>query len=258
MDLNNEEWTPIGEKEGTAFCGEFNGNGKTISGLNIDKTQVVNDTSEFAGYYALFGHISTGTNIYDLTVSGSVNAPNAAGVVAYMDGGQLLTVNNEVAVQGTKVGNGKAGGVVCLANGTYCTITDCKNNGEISEVENGRGSVGGIVAYVNGPVTIESCYNHAIINAPNGTNVGGIIGYTDPASQPVTVIGCFNRNLVTGGKYVGGIVGAASSPESTYYYCDNSGKITAREYAGGIAGAFANATATECTNAGDMVEPTEA
>ena len=37
IDLNNEEWTPIGTNSTVAFRGTFDGNGQTISNLKITK-----------------------------------------------------------------------------------------------------------------------------------------------------------------------------------------------------------------------------
>ena len=88
IDLNNQAWTPIGNENGPdaelAFSGTFNGDGYTVSGLNVPDTY-------FPG---LFGQISTSAAVQNLIVKGSVTGGDeaieiwveAAGVAAYNDG----------------------------------------------------------------------------------------------------------------------------------------------------------------------------
>lgn len=88
IDLNNQAWTPIGNENGfdaeLAFSGTFNGDGYTVSGLNVPDTY-------FPG---LFGQISTSAVVQNLIVKGSVTGGDeasgtwaeAAGVAAYNDG----------------------------------------------------------------------------------------------------------------------------------------------------------------------------
>ena len=88
IDLNNQAWTPIGNENGfdaeLAFSGTFNGDGYTVSGLNVPDTY-------FPG---LFGQISTSAVVQNLIVKGSVTGGDeasgtwveAAGVAAYNGG----------------------------------------------------------------------------------------------------------------------------------------------------------------------------
>ena len=88
IDLNNQAWMPIGNENGfdaeLAFSGTFNGDGYTVSGLNVPDTY-------FPG---LFGQISTSAVVQNLIVKGSVTGGDeasgtwaeAAGVAAYNDG----------------------------------------------------------------------------------------------------------------------------------------------------------------------------
>lgn len=88
IDLNNQAWTPIGNENGVdaelVFSGTFDGDGYTVSGLNVPDTY-------FPG---LFGQISTNAKVQNLIVKGSVTGGGvafdiwgeAAGVAAYNDG----------------------------------------------------------------------------------------------------------------------------------------------------------------------------
>lgn len=64
VDLGDQLWTPIGDKLRSEFKGEFDGNGKTVSGLKIETDQPD---------WALFGHVTSGT-VKNLTVKGSVKS----------------------------------------------------------------------------------------------------------------------------------------------------------------------------------------
>ena len=63
IDLNNEEWTPIGPSESSAYTGTFDGQGHTVRNLSI-----TGDVKR-AG---LFGCVIGGA-IRKLTVAGSVS-----------------------------------------------------------------------------------------------------------------------------------------------------------------------------------------
>ena len=106
-------WIPIGSN--SAFIGEFNGNGHTISDLTIDG---------IGGYtnYGLFGQTAAGAEITDLFVKGLTLTKSAP------DGGL-----------GTIVGT-MAGGTIsgCVASGTLTTTaTDCMTGGLVGKLTGG-------------------------------------------------------------------------------------------------------------------------
>ena len=85
IDLSGiKDWAPIGKDADHPFKGTFNGDGYTVSGLNVPDTY-------FPG---LFGQISTSAVVQNLIVKGSVTGGDeasgtwaeAAGVAAYNDG----------------------------------------------------------------------------------------------------------------------------------------------------------------------------
>lgn len=101
IDLGNQAWTPIGNENGfaakLAFSGTFNGDGYTVSGLNVPDTY-------FPG---LFGQISKIAAVQNLIVKGSVTVGENA------DGGY-----------------GGGGGVVCDNNGT---VQNCGFYGSVNK-----------------------------------------------------------------------------------------------------------------------------
>lgn len=117
IDLNNQVWTPIGNGNSVfAFSGTFNGDGYTISGLNVPDTNAP----------GLFGYIF-GT-VQNLIVKGSVTVGENA-----------------------DDGCGEGGGVVCDNNGTvqncgfYGSVNDktgyLAEDGAVGGVSSGSGKV---------------------------------------------------------------------------------------------------------------------
>ncbi len=228
IDLNNQDWTPIGlyhnisdtdftKKE---FSGTFDGQNHTISGLMISC-----DNGK-SSYRALFGYVKDGT-IKNLTVEGTVNACDSAGVVGALCGGTIENVTNEVNVSVSKAtpqGTGDkanekpqakvAGIVTAVKNGNASVVKDCINKGAItSTATNANDAVGGIVAWQQSSnLTIENCTNSGKITAVSTQNAGGIVGHS--ASEAVketaakaTITNCTNTGNVSGGKNNGAIVG---------------------------------------------------
>lgn len=243
IDLKNEEWTPIGQKEGNKFKGVFDGNNKTISGLSITENNVAVTDPNFDHYVGLFGAIDGGT-VKNLTVSGAVKGKAAAGIVARMESGLIENCTSNVTVEGTN--NGKAGGIVCLANVNECTIKNCNNYGKVSGIT--TGGVAGIAAYVNKNTTIENCTNHADVGSATDRYSGGIAGYLTTGAA-INIKGCENKGAVVAYEQAGGIVGITTQV-SIIENCTNSGAISAGDggFAGGIAGSTSQSTVKNCKN----------
>ena len=247
IDLNNEEWTPIGQKAGNKFAGVFDGNNKTISGLFITENNIAVTDTAFDKYVGLFGAIAGGT-VKNLTISGSVTGKNAAGIVARMESGTIENCESNVTVVGTNAG--KAGGIVCLTNTGNCTIKNCINNGNVSGVT--IGGVGGIAAYVNDNTTISNCTNNAKIGSDTDKYSGGIAGYVTTANgnyKNISIENCTNKKSVTAYQEAGGIVGIITEV-ANITDCSNSGAINAGQNGngGGIAGSTYQSSITDCRN----------
>ena len=191
---SSEEWEPIGNED-HRYTGTFDGNGKTISGFNIN--------SSSGNYQGLFGYLSTdGDNtgtVKDLTVSGNVSGYwYVGGVVGYNNGG---TVTGCIfSGSGTVTGTGDyVGGVVGDNRGS---VENCHNIGEVS-----GNRVGGVVGYNGG--NVENCYNTGTVTGTGTDNyVGGVVGLNRGI-----VTNCYNTGSVSG-SYVGGVVGLNFSSDS--------------------------------------------
>ncbi|MFI3295205.1 MAG: GLUG motif-containing protein, partial [Rikenellaceae bacterium] len=167
--------------------------------------------------------------------------------------------SEEVSFRGTFDGGGyevsglyvdEAGGYAGLFGYVYgATIKNLGVTGVISGTKN----VGGIVGYGFGPVTIENCYNKALVSSGDGGNLGGILGYVLAFNSYGSIINCYNsREVSSSGSNVGGIVGYSSYCNVTN--CYNRGEISSSsDNVGGIVGYGDNlGTISICYNSAEV------
>ena len=261
IDLSNQgNWNPIGNryalKDGTsvdttkndenkayrkAFKGTFDGQGHTISGLFINsnaenykapKAAPKDGNKNTSSYAALFGYVDKAT-VKDFTINGTVWGTDVAGVIGIL--GDKCTVdsvvsNVEVAgkagTNGEELLRGKVGGIVNMTKGDGSTITNCINNGTISNGLNQKGEgdyAGGIIALIqNKKITIENCKNTGDVTSA-GNTAGGIVGLASDQTKEdsdgitddnaLTIKGCENTGKVTNTAryYAGAIIGMCGS-----------------------------------------------
>ena len=228
IDLAGHAWTPIGNGSrfgsaaiGNQFKGTFDGNGKTISNLNINTTK----GTDFA--VGLFGVVNGGT-VKNLKLQKvAVDVPTsemAAGAVGMLTGG------------------GTVSGVEVLSG----HVAAIRGNGAIV----GRMIKGG---------TISGCKNYATVTG-TGANVGGIVGaaYYTAKGQTMTIKACGNYGTVTGtAGAVGGIVGLSAANVSN---CTNEADIKGNgaDVAGIVAEQQNAGSVTDCTNRGAVVNTSSA
>ena len=247
LDLGGETWSPIGkaikvEKQTivTAFCGTFDGNGKTISGLTID-----DQDNAYSGFFAAVD----GATIKNLTIEDAeISTTGKSGVLAGLVMGST-TIEN-VCVSGSVESADAAGGLVGYirnldsSHSSTVVFKDCINDASVKS----QSKTAGIAAHVEfiDTLVLEGCVNNGDITTVQTESTGkedadaaGILGYVMQANS-VTLRNCSNNGAITstmlqaGGKLnVGGIVSTAhaNSPHntiSTLENCTNSGKIVVR------------------------------
>lgn len=186
------------------FRGDFDGNGHTVT-LNL----------EGPGYLALFATLGDGASIHDLTVDGLVHSTgrNAAGMVAYIDWYNTVTINN------------------CVNKASVISNSD---------------NVAGIVGNSFGECHIENCFNKAPITT-TGNYCGGIVGYA--VSFSYGILNCENRGDIVCDSWGGGIAGRYGD---TIFNCANKGAITCSNRGGGVVGEANNAIVRNCFNTGAL------
>jgi len=191
IDLSNEAWTPIGDKDKDLyFTGALEGNGKKISGLDVAD-----------GDYVALISAAKDAVIRNLTVEGAVSGDNAAGIVARVEGNTLIeNCTSNVAVSGTT----KAGGIACNVTGADAKIINCVNNADVSCSRAAAGGVGGIVGYVNGDASVEiiNCTNNGNVTGTEDQTTGAVIGNAGGASKGM-IAGFKNTGVISGKNYVG-------------------------------------------------------
>lgn len=240
--------SPIGIEK-NPFTGVFDGNGHTISGLDI------------SGSYnlGLFGVIK-GATIQNLTVKGSVafdststGGNNIGGIIGFSH--MNSTVKNCVSyvdVTGPTTGNlYGCGGIIAKIGGTTVgtfTIENCVNYGSVS----GRQAVGGILGLdqhsgANSSTVIIGCKNYGTIKGTASCTAGVFGYYWVGVASDLTVKECANYGSIGGVGFTGGVIGAhlASTKTDTYAIDTdiselyNCGSVTGTAATtGGVIGSF--------------------
>ncbi len=219
-----------------SFGGGFDGNGHTISGL---------DLSEEASCQGLFRYIQKSGTVKNLHVQGNASAPDGQSVLGGIAGSNEGTIA-DCSFSGRIDGNMQTGGIAGV-NEADGSIYRCRVKGMVT----GREDTGGIAGRNSGMMT--GCVNQSRVNTvyeseqsgsvdltasldqenieSTTTNTGGITGSCTGILQ-----NCTNKGTV-GYPHVGYNVGGIAGTSSGYVEnCRNTGKIMGRKDTGGIAG----------------------
>ena len=256
IDLENEAWTPIGigkdtRKQDLPYSGTFDGNGHTISGLNV------NYRDKNGG---LFCYVMNAT-IKNLTVAGSVthssgNGVAYGGIVGYADSSTIENCTNRCTV----TGNLYAGGIVGWSEDS--DIIGCANFGNISSPFRSGGICGKVAGKKDADgidATIRDCYNVGMVS---GKYAGGITGQSDSGSIDILIANCYNVGSLHGSDYMGEIIGGPLSATSCttidncYYLptgnsASTSNRVIVKRTDSKTAAEFADGTVRELLKAGE-------
>ena len=244
-------WTPIGyatkaadgslSYSGTGFQGEFNGNGYTISGVNIDLAQTNLIT------VGLFGFVDTSAVVSNVKVEANVvGTASTSEYIGTLTGVNYGVVDNcEVTSTINISGALYVGGIVGQNNGN---LTDC--TADISIKAGNSNSNGYYVGGIAGQFVIGNMDNNTAkanieITSCNFCYVGGITGNAYGsfivANCDATIVVSANSSATS---YVGGVVGKVEDSDSEIAFDLNNttitGSITVKKanklYVGGITG----------------------
>ena len=244
--INVTNWTPIGQKgSDNKFAGTFDGNGQTVT-INGIKSDL---DPAFDGYAGFFGAVKDAT-IKNLTVAGTINGSDVAGVVARLDGAsKVINCINKANVTGTS----KAAGITVKIDGANVVIDDCTNDGEIKcNTVNGAA---GIVVYAQGAnFTINGCTNNGNISGPF---VGGVVFNVSDSGSGI-VKNCVNNGSVhstNAGQNImtAGIVSVNSKGhELKIVNCSNTGVIEGENCSAICYSEYTNDASAPNTNSGEI------
>ena len=145
IDLGNEEWTPIGSSSNT-FNGIFDGQGNTISNVNVDGTN----------YVGLFGSLKAdgnGAEIKNLIVKDATIVGNHYGGVIAGSGGSGKITN-------------------CQVYDSTVTLTPVESNGKFNDGD----KAGGIIGFMSDDaVSVSGCLVSNVV-ITGYRDIGGIVG----------------------------------------------------------------------------------
>ena len=222
-------WTAIGTSS-KKFKGIFDGNGHTISGLYINKTE---------NYQGLFGYTASGSALMNVGVEGcDVKGKSYVGGLV----GNLNSSITDCYATGSVNGTGESvGGLVGYEFGS---ITNCYAIVNVNVIGQNSKKIGGLVGY-NSFSSITNCYATGYVNAINSSEVGGLVG----ECQYGTISNCYATGNVSGtSAYVGGLVGAGSCITDTSYA---TGDVCGKYFVGGFMG-WAQGSITNSYATGDV------
>ena len=269
IDLGYCQWPVIGVLSSNgqrAYTGTFDGQGHTVSGLNI---------TSLGGRQklGLFG-VAQDAVIENLTVRGNIDLTGVrsydSNMAGYIIGGLLgsgegsgVTIRNCVSqvdisvsfVNDQRAQRASVGGLVGRFSGSGVhEITDCRNEGRVYTAfepgayylsgSGGDGGQGGIVGFIAASAQLERCVNTGTVYAGRAAGVGGIVGNAGDSGVTITLNQCANQGAVsndTGGVLLrkggtGGIIGLAPKGSITVSSCYNTGTVAGSAIVGGILG----------------------
>ena len=130
INMTGKEWTPVGNS-GQTYNGTFDGQGHTITGLDISSPSEA---------VALFHNIGGGGKVMNLQLKYvTYNGSTAMGGIAHCNNGTITACSVTGTLTNT-TNNGAVGGIAAI---NYGTITACWFNGTIT----GGSNVGGIAVF---------------------------------------------------------------------------------------------------------------
>lgn len=233
-----EDWSPV-----DIFTGIFDGNGKTISGIQLTYT----GADVYGGIVQKL--MATG-KIKDLSVV--VDRIDSKGSHT---GGMVGRVAENATVEGCRIsgtscedgefniiGDDVSGGIIGVCVDNAC-VTNCHVvNIQLSTI-NAAGDIGAVVGEADKSTSLVAC-SSSNYSLKSGNRVGGIVGRLKLST--VSLKGCYSaKGKISEGKYVGGIVGQANQP-GTLIACYSTG-MTLSAVSGGSVNGLVGSNATSQT-----------
>ena len=246
-DYFGNGWNPIGSKDvyaDDAFSGIFDGNGHSVSGLQMDVTKFPAGTGEGV-FFGLFSCISG--IVRNLVVEGSIKVTDVrktnyvGGIAAVLNKtGIIENCSNLISIAiNTNTNNSSyynyIGGIVGKSDGL---INSCQNAADVQVYSSGSFSysynyiyynrVAGITGNAFSDATISNCINIGRIESTNEfskrhdyNSVSGI------ANSDIAIVNCYNIGLVLGGE---GNYAISDHSSTNCFYLRGSGA----SYAGAV------------------------
>ena len=238
IDATGKTWNPID------FTGTFDGNNKTISNLTINVSNSVP-----AGFFSTLNNaIVRRVRFLNLRVT-IHGGPFVGGLAGTSTESSISDVGVEGTIGAAAAGDaGAAGGIVGVMDGG--TMTRSYSKGAVNLATLYTGGLAGIAeaTSLSSPLIFQ-CYSTATVTPAAGTFIfaGGLVGYSFGADiQDVYATG-----NVTGGTWVGGLVGFAGCDDNFLFVLNHGvyrGNVTdrTRSWAGTVGGVGAGTFNANC------------
>lgn len=247
-------WQPIGT-ENAPFCGNFNGNGHTISNLEINRPN--------SDYVGLFGYADNGI-IENLSIEFNITGNNYVGslIGCLKPSEKSSSTISSVTAKGILSGKDNVGGMVGgitfantdeLTTTATVTLTLCKVFVDIEAHDNIGGIVGASANSLDSYNRLSTIYriskSYYSGNISGNGGIGGICGYINydlgqyinTNNHTIEINSCYSNININCSGYAGGLVGicALNYTCNIHNYIKNSystGHILKAGYAGGCVG----------------------
>lgn len=266
----SQGWQPIGTSS-NPFRGILDGNGKTISGLWINrpnadniglvayalgvtiKNLIIKDANinghDTVGI--LIGSCNSGCTVSNCTISGEVIGNSFVGGCVGAGSASKIILSDVISTVYV-VGKDYCGGIAGSIN---ASMTNCSVNSNVEGLNYSGGICGNLFydskilssnfigkvtgeSYVGGisghaeSTSVSMCYVVANIIGSKD-QIGGLVGYYNGGS----IANCYYNGNVEGEEQVGGIVGHQSG-KASIEKCYSYGNISGENFVGGLCGRF--------------------
>ena len=226
---DGEGWQPIGALN-AGFAGIFEGNGRTINNLFIDRIAATN--------VGLFGVVAEGSEIRNVALAGlCVTGEQYVGGLA----GRLEDANvRGASVAGAVAGSrGRIGGLA--GYGQNSVIEDSRSSANVTAMAtDDRRAVGGLVGelqVIGSADGVKGVVGRSYATGRVSSNmkrVGGLVGNLYWESTPAAlVVASYATGAVGGGSDVGGLVGRSNGEVRASYA---TGAVSGDSNVGGLVG----------------------
>lgn len=196
IDLNGQNWTPIGNSTKNPFDGHFDGDGHVVKGLKVDIQSTTSD-NVYAGLFGMVYGTLHNLGVWlapdGITASSSGGSVWAGGLAGSIIGEETSSAdirncyveakgNGAVRIMGT--GDDRyayAGGIVGYMRSSYygtCLLTNCYATVDVIVKGNSTVYVGGIIGSVDSNTTTFYTYATGKVEGTGAKDVytGGICG----------------------------------------------------------------------------------
>jgi hypothetical protein len=228
QNLIEKSWEPIGKYDYRyQYRGTFDGNGKTITNLYINASQLK---------VGLFGYTYKGT-IKNLTFE-YANVTNTKDYTGILVGDiensnlQNIKISNTCQIKGGKYTGGIAG---YLDGNAY----NCVNYATVQGIQ----YIGGLCGYYSISRTgnsMTACANYGNVTA-SSLRVGGLVGYFDSG----TIQDCANYGGVKGTDYIAGMAGSVNKGKIQNVFSYGNISVTTKTQRVGMVFGYSYYGATE-------------